>query len=256
MCAFRCFAATLAAVCCTAATHAANLSCDVAIIGGGPGGVHTAYQLTKQHLTPGPVCLFEMSDHLGGRVGNNYKVGFSGTPFFNNGVPVENSGQTGTGGYRMYFNQYTYKLGQELAALGEPGQLTFLAQNSFSRLAAVVNRQYNPQLIEPVYFTYNNFGIAKYFAPLYNSPINDNDIWKALLCGPQVPLDKNSFPQYRNMAIPGLGGMSTTDYLEWVAKNVISSTYGPEVAQYVLDVWRFRGDFDSPNDAVSYLEFT
>jgi cation diffusion facilitator CzcD-associated flavoprotein CzcO len=52
-----------------------NPACDVAIIGGGPGGVHTAYKLTTQHLTPGPVCLFEMKDHLGGRVGDNVKNG-------------------------------------------------------------------------------------------------------------------------------------------------------------------------------------
>ena len=48
----------------------------------------------------------------------------------------------------------------------------------------------NPKFTEKNYFTYNNFGIAKYFAPLYHSPINDNDIWKVLLCGPQVPVDK------------------------------------------------------------------
>src|SRR5262249_35855706 len=240
----------------SARSDAATLACDVAIIGGGPAGVHTAYKLATMHLTPGPVCLFEKKDHLGGRVGNNVNVGFASTPFLNGGVPVLNSGQTGTGGYRMYFNQYTYKLGQELAALGQPGQLSFLAQNSFSRLAAVTNRGLNPSFTEARYFTYNNFGIAKHFAPLYNSPINDNDMWKVLLCGPQVPVDQNNFPQYRKMAIPGLGTMSTTGYLEYVAQNVISPQHGPDVAQYLLDVWRFRGDFDSPNDAVSYLEFT
>jgi NAD(P)-binding Rossmann-like domain len=254
---FRCLAAAFAAVLwAAAAIHAANLSCDVAIIGGGPGGVHTAYKLTTQHLTPGPVCLFEMKDHLGGRVGDNVIMGFSGQPFVNNGVPVLNSGQTGTGGYRMYFNHYTYKLGQELAALGQPGQLTFLAQNSFSRLLAVQNPELNANFTEDTYFTYDNFGIAKHFAPLYNSPINNNDIWKVLLCGPQVPVDRNNFPQYRQMPIPGLANMSTRDYLEWVAENKISPAHGPEVAQYLLDVWRFRGDFDSPNDAVGYLEFT
>jgi NAD(P)-binding Rossmann-like domain len=177
---FRCLAAAFAAVLwAAAAIHAAEISCDVAIIGGGPGGVHTAYKLTTQRLTPGPVCLFEMKDRLGGRVGDNFEVGFSGRPFENPpGVPVLNSGQTGTGGYRMYFNHYTYKLGQELAALGQPGQLTFLAQNSFSRLLAVQNPELNANFTEDTYFTYDNFGIAKHFAPLYNSPINNNDIWK------------------------------------------------------------------------------
>jgi hypothetical protein len=261
---FRCLAAAFAAVLwAAAAIHAADLPpCDVAIIGGGPGGVHTAYKLTTQHLTQGSVCLFEMSNNLGGRVGDNFNVGFSGTPFVNNGVSVEKSGQTGTGGYRMYFNHYAYKLGQELAALGRPGQLTFLRQVPFSRLLAVQN----PNFTEGTYFTYDNFGIAKHFAPLYNSPINNDDIWNVLLCGPQVPVE-NNFPQYRKMSCPStasicipesedLGNMSTRGYLEWVAKNVISAAHGPQVAQYLVDTWRFRGDFDSPNDAVGYLEFT
>ena len=235
--------------------HAANLACDVVIIGGGPGGVHTAYKLTTQHLTAGPVCLFEKSDHLGGRVGDNFNVGFGARPYSNNGVPVLNSGQTGTGGYRMYFNHYTFTLGKELAAIGAPGQLSFQTQNSFSRLAGVENQGFNPTFTARRYFTYNNGGVAKYFAPLYNSPINDNDIWKVLLCGPQVPVDKNNIPQYKQMTIPNLGTMSTLDYLEWVTENVIAPGHGPEVAQYLLDVYRFRGDFDSPNDAVSYLEY-
>src|SRR5262245_50995567 len=115
------------------------LACDVVIVGGGPGGVHTAYKLATMHLTQGPVCLFEKDDHLGGRVGNNVNVGFAGQPFVNKNVAVLNSGQTGAGGYRMYFNQYTYKLGKELASIGKPGQLTFLSQNSFSRLSGIEN---------------------------------------------------------------------------------------------------------------------
>src|SRR6185369_8317065 len=108
------------ALLCSSPVHAASIPCDVVIIGGGPGGTHTAYKLTALHLAKGPVCLFEKSDHLGGRVGNNHNVGFGGRPFSNGGVNVVNSGQTGTGGYRMYYNQYTWKLGQELKALGAP----------------------------------------------------------------------------------------------------------------------------------------
>src|SRR5437588_9306487 len=79
-------------------SRAANVTCDVAIIGGGPGGAHTAYKLTSLHLTQGPVCLFEKRDHLGGRVGDNFNVGQGAQPFVNNGVAVLNSGNTGTGG--------------------------------------------------------------------------------------------------------------------------------------------------------------
>ncbi len=232
--------------------RAATLHCDVAIIGGGPAGTHTAYQLATRHLTAGPVCLFEKSDHLGGRVGNNDKVGFAGKAFFNDGVKVKASGQTGTGGYRMYDNHYTYQLGQELAALGKPGQLTFMAQNSFTHLAAVDNQGLNASFTEARYFSYGTSPLAT----LYNSPISEDDIWTALLCGPQVPVDAEGLPLYRQMAIPGLGSLSTAQYLQWVAENVIAPSHGPDVAQYMLDVWRFRGDFDSPNDTVSYLEFT
>src|SRR5262249_24651303 len=90
------FAATVIGIACLGAgtSGAANLSCDVAIVGGGPGGVHTAYKLTTGHLTAGPVCLFEKSDHLGGRVGNNNVVGQTSTPFVNGGVTGLNSAQT------------------------------------------------------------------------------------------------------------------------------------------------------------------
>jgi len=170
-------------------------------------------------------------------------------------VNVVNSGQVGVGGYRMYKSQYTYKLGQELAARGAPGQLTFIDQNSFSRILAVKNRGYNPSLTAQNYFTYNNFGIANGFKPLYNATINDNDIWKKLLCGPQVPLDSHNVPLYENITIPGFGNMNTTDYLQWVAANVIAPSNGPEVAQYLLDGWRFRGDFDPRVDAYTYLDY-
>lgn len=240
----------------SAAAAANHLHCDVAIIGGGPAGVHTAYKLVTQRLTPGPVCLFERKDHLGGRVGDNFNVGYAGKPFSNGGTPVLGSGQTGTGGYRMYDNHYTYALGQELAALGAPGQLSFLAQNSISRLSGVENQEFNPAFRRKRYFTYNNGDIAQYFKPLYNSPISDDLIWTAMLCGPQVPTDDQHVPQYDRMAIPDLGRMSTLDYLEWVTENVISPEHGVEVAQYLLDVYRFRADFDSPIDAVSYLQYT
>lgn len=232
--------------------QAANIQCDVAIVGGGPSGVHTAYKLTTMHLSAGPVCLFEMKDHLGGRVGNNVTVGQTAQPFVNNGNVVVNSGQTGVGGYRMYFNQYTYKLGLELAALGQPGQLTFLPSISFSKLTGIANAGFNRKYTAPYYFTYD----TKYDAPLYLSPINDNDLWKTLVCGPQVPVDANNFPQYRKMTIPNIGSMSTFDYLYWVANNVVSAKYGPSVAQYMLDVYRFRADFRVPSDAISYLEYS
>jgi hypothetical protein len=51
---------------CSAAFAAENLTCEVAILGGGPGGLHTAYRLGPQ--LGNRVCLFEKEDRLGGRI--------------------------------------------------------------------------------------------------------------------------------------------------------------------------------------------
>ncbi len=47
-----------------------SLSCHVAIVGGGPGGVHTAYQLAKlpKDNPDSNVCLFEKETKVGGRL--------------------------------------------------------------------------------------------------------------------------------------------------------------------------------------------
>ena len=57
-----------------AGTVTATLACDVAIVGGGPGGLHTAFRLTKPPGAgptgvsgPDKVCLFEKNGYLGGR---------------------------------------------------------------------------------------------------------------------------------------------------------------------------------------------
>ncbi len=46
------------------------ISCNIVIIGGGAGGVHTAYQLGKlpDSNPNSDVCLFEKLDRLGGRI--------------------------------------------------------------------------------------------------------------------------------------------------------------------------------------------
>lgn len=47
-----------------------EITCNVAIVGGGPGGVHTAYQLAQlpKDNPDSDVCLFEKEDQLGGRI--------------------------------------------------------------------------------------------------------------------------------------------------------------------------------------------
>src|SRR6185369_9732088 len=43
-----------------------NVACDVVVLGGGAGGLHTAFRLGSK-LGAG-VCLFEKEDRLGGRI--------------------------------------------------------------------------------------------------------------------------------------------------------------------------------------------
>ncbi|MEI6789900.1 MAG: FAD-dependent oxidoreductase [Myxococcaceae bacterium] len=43
-----------------------NITCDIMIVGGGPSGVHTAYQLSKTQSSN--ICLIEKENHLGGRL--------------------------------------------------------------------------------------------------------------------------------------------------------------------------------------------
>jgi len=53
-----------------AAARPGALSCNVAIIGGGAGGIHTAYQLAKLPSSNpnADVCVFEKRNRLGGRI--------------------------------------------------------------------------------------------------------------------------------------------------------------------------------------------
>ena len=45
-----------------------DLRCEVAIVGGGAGGLHTAFRLAADAGMGDSVCLFELEDRLGGRI--------------------------------------------------------------------------------------------------------------------------------------------------------------------------------------------
>lgn len=53
--------------CFAGARGSKNLSCDVAIVGGGISGLYMADTLLSLHLE-GNVCLFEKENKLGGRI--------------------------------------------------------------------------------------------------------------------------------------------------------------------------------------------
>lgn len=83
-----------------------TLRCDVAIIGGGPGGLHTAYRLGP--TLHGNVCLFEKEDRLGGRIYDISRV--PGGPRVGLGARRIMEGQT-----------VVFSLADELGITYEPG---------------------------------------------------------------------------------------------------------------------------------------
>jgi hypothetical protein len=203
------------------------LDCEIAIVGGGPGGVHTAYKLTNpgDAGTPtgltsgGGVCLFEKNDRLGGRIRD---VSFGPNP----------GDVTGTGAYRMYDNQYTFQLANELG-------VTVEAPFDFSNLRGLQDPGGNPGQ----YFGYS--GDA--FKALYGQTMNDDDMWGQLLCGNQVPKDDAGVPNY-NAIEGGIATKSTVAY----ANDVL----GANGAKYFFDQNRFRADFTADVDAIGYLEYS
>lgn len=205
-----------------------SLDCEVAIIGGGPGGVHTAYRLTNPPAdagaptgvtSPGGVCLFEKNDRLGGRIRD---VQFG----------PDAGDVTGTGAYRMYDIQYTHALAQELGVTTQPSF-------DFSNLRGLQDPGGHPGR----YFGYS--GTA--FESLYGVGSNDDQMWQQLLCGPQVPKNDAGFPDYTAID-GGVATMSTVDYARFVL--------GDAGAQYFFDQNRFRADFVPAVDAIGYLQYS
>jgi hypothetical protein len=217
--------AVLAMICLSPSIgYAADISCDVAIVGGGPGGVHTAYKLTNPPVgvstgvAANKVCIFEKKDKLGGRIED---VQFGPNP----------GDVVGTGAYRMYSDQYTYKLAAELG-------MAVVAQPSFSNLRALENPNGHPG----IYFGYSGSD----FMSLYNQTINDDDMWSKMLCNSQVPRDKDNHPLYQQ--VNGIENLSSFGY--------VKNLFGNLSATYLYDNYRFRGDFDEPIDAAAYMEYT
>src|SRR3989338_6299395 len=78
-----------------------TIFCDIMIVGGGQGGLHTAYQLSK--VPNQNICLIEKEDHLGGRL---YDVALD---------PARPDLLYGTGALRVMESQtYVLGLAQEL----------------------------------------------------------------------------------------------------------------------------------------------
>lgn len=202
------------------------LDCEVAIVGGGPGGLHTAYRLTNPPagttvtgVTSGNgVCVFEKNDRLGGRIRD---VSFGPKP----------DDVYGTGGYRLYDNQYTAELAIEL---GVPTQAPF----AFSNLRGLQDPGGNAGR----FFGYS--GDA--FKGMYGQTENDDDMWVRLMCGDQVPKDGSGHPNYAGVD-GGIANKSSRQY--------VTDVLGAQGAQFFFDNNRFRADFVDEVDAIGYMEY-
>lgn len=210
----------------SAKVHASTESVDVVIVGGGPGGLHTAWRLTNPPVgantgvNPEKVVVLEKSDRLGGRIED---VRFGPGP---NDV-------AGTGAYRMYDNHYTYFLMQELG----------VDTNIQADFTVLYGMQSPPCGDGGNYFGYAD----SEFQNLYCASQTPDDIWEALLCGPNVVKDNDGNPIYEE--IPGIGNKSSLQYL----KDTVNNDH--KDSKYFLDTYRFKGDFLNPVDAASYMNY-
>jgi hypothetical protein len=212
----------------------APLACDIAIVGGGPGGVHTAYKLTNPPdggtvpglSSPSGVCLFEKNDRLGGRIRD---VQFG----------PDAGDVTGTGAYRMYDIQYTHELAQEL---GVEIDTPF----AYSNLRAIDDPGGTPGRYVAYQTPANGYSGAA-FESFYGQTQDDNADWTQLLCGPRVPKDDAGFPDYTAVD-GGVANMSTYDY--------VRSFLGDAGAAYFFAQNRFRADFVPEVDAIGYMQYS
>jgi len=190
------------------------LSCDVLIVGGGIGGLHTALRLGEK--TDFTVCLFEKRARLGGRIFDVPMNGETGSPSF------------GLGARRFKEDQ---KLMVGLAAeLGiefdnPPGSDTLVLARGASNY-------------DPAESSYSNDRLA---ADAFSSLTQWDD-------GPGQPDDIETklwdlIREYHHVVpAPAFG--------EW-----IRSKFGKDVYEFLSSTWGFRGDFQYPVDARSYLDW-
>ena len=184
-----------------------DTECEIAIVGGGVAGLHTAFRLGPKYGSK--VCVFEKEARLGGRIFDITK-----SPNDENVGPY-----LGAGGRRLMIGQdVVFSLAKELnIELQKPETAADLV---FAR---------------GMYATNKLDFLKKYPKLSYNASSKDveTDLLQQLLDSPE----RNHADQYPDF------------------KSYIIKVIGVDGYQYLHDMSRFRGDFEYPLSARSYLDF-
>jgi hypothetical protein len=193
-----------------------NVTCEVAIVGGGAAGMHTFFRLAP--TLGNKVCLFEKNNYFGGRIKD---------------IDSPNGkGKWGAGALRVMDTQTVlFNLAKELGIQLDP--VDMVESRVFARGAfrsdtndfAGLDNPY-PTVEAPDFPDYSCVGDNNY-------PGCFNDAYYHRLFSNSGPAPRN------NQAIEAYAG----DLLD------------PEQFQFLKDTFRFRGDFLSKVDARSYVDF-
>jgi glycine/D-amino acid oxidase-like deaminating enzyme len=183
------------------------LRCEILIVGGGAGGLHTAFRLGQRGERS--VCLFEKTARLGGRI---FDVPFDG---------ADGSPRFGVGARRIEPEQeVVLALAEELGVPHETAPYRddlILARGHRAWSKDQLARLAYPALVH-----------------LDDDPNSDSDVEDALYEQLRQRTDLEEFPDF---------------------PSYVRATVGSEGYRYLLDVSRFRAEFEYPLDARGYLDW-
>ena len=214
-----------------------TMTCDVAIVGGGPAGTYAAYELTlpANNINPGTVCLFEKNNYLGGRIIDKKFADKKDA----------DSGITGTAAYRMYRFHYTNHLYDKVLGMDANNH------RENEKLFQAVSVLNTPAGVKKAFYGCGDDSFTSFFG-VVGGPDTECKIYDALLCGAGVHPSKQ-IPLINVMAGVGdpdfdsLGNISSADYLK--------NTVGTNRAEYFKSIYRFKSDFQLDVDAAAYMKY-
>jgi hypothetical protein len=232
-------ACTLALLSCFTGLHAKPekkqaLYCDTIILGGGAAGTYTAYKLsTHAKYKPGSLCLFEKEKRLGGRI---YDVALDES---------KPDRVYGAGALRVMEGQsLVFALAKELGIELEP--MPYGNDLINARGHSVLSSDELAKVAYPAFDTAINSGLQ----PL-KSTGNALQRPAGALAGADALSTFETGLHERLLNHPIRNQRAMVFDVRSYARQVL----GPSSYQFLTDITRFRGEFNRPVDARSYLEY-